>query len=299
MHPSRKYLDPNELVKLQGLHLRARAIVDGFLAGRHRSTGRGLSLEFTEHREYSAGDDWRHVDWKIFGRTDKYYLKQFEDESNLACYFILDSSESMSYCGPDVAQSKLEYAKCLVASLGWLILQRRDAIGLATFGDKLGEYLPASCNPSNLDELVDRLERTEPSGQTNPQDVLFEFADRTKRRSVVVLLSDCFMNRDAFNSALQRLTFDGHDVAVMQILDAAEIDFPFNSITTFRGLESQPNITTDSARIAKAYRRRFDDFCKQIEFLCNKNEVRHQLVSTSDSFDVCLSRFLAPVSGSV
>lgn len=299
MHPSRKYLDPNELAKLQGLQLRARSIVDGFLAGRHRSTGRGLSLEFTEHREYSPGDDWRHVDWKIFGRTDKYYLKQFEDESNVACYFLLDHSESMAYRGPDTAMSKLEYAKCLVASMAWLVIQRQDSVGLATISEGVDEFLPASSNPVFLDGLIEQLERTVAKGQTEPNGALTEFADRTKRRSVVVVLSDCLVDRDAFESGLQRLVFDGHDVSVMQIVDPAEIAFPFHSVTTFRGLEDQPDITTDPTRIATAYRRKMSNFFERLKLICNRHSVRHQRVPTDQKLDVCLSMFFASSSKSV
>jgi len=296
MHPSQKYLDPRELAKLQGLQLRVRAIVDGFLAGRHRSTGRGLSLEFSEHREYSPGDDWRNIDWKVYGRTDKYYLKQFEDEANLSCYFLLDCSESMSYQGRTSALSKLEYAKCLVASMAWLVLSRQDAIGMATFTDSIQDFLPASANPMAMAEMLQHLGAIAATGETNIDSAISEFAGQVNRRSVVVLVSDCFSDLDRIRHGLQRLVYQRHEVAIIQIVDPAEVDFPFTSNTVFEGMESAPDVTTDAAAIARSYRRRVAEFCSRLSTACGNHDTRFQQIRTDESLDIALSQFLSPVS---
>lgn len=299
MHPSQKYLDPRELAKLQGLQLRARAIVDGFIAGRHRSTGRGLSLEFSEHREYSPGDDWRHIDWKVFARTDKYHLKQFEDESNLSCYFLLDSSESMSYRGPAAAMSKLEYAKCLVASLAWLVHSHQDAVGAAIFSDALQEFMPASASPAATSELAERMDAIVGLGKTDLAQSVADFSDRVKRRSVVVVVSDFFSNVNQISQGLKRLVYDRHDVAAIQLLDSAELDFPFRSNMTFESMESAASVAIDASLIAQSYRQRIEEYCQDLRSSCGDLAVRYQLVRTDEPLDLALSQFLAPVSSSI
>ena len=296
MHPSQKYLDPNQLAKLQGLQLRAHRIVDGFLAGRHRSSGRGLSLEFCEHREYAPGDDWRHVDWKVFGRTDKYYLKQFEDEANLSCYFLLDCSESMSYRGPEVVMSKLEYAKCLIASMAWLVQTRQDAIGLATLSNEVLEYMPAAAGLTALSELIHRLELADARDKTEFSHSLQHIAERTNRRSIVILVSDCMVDLADINLGLQSLTFKQHEVAVFHVLDPAELDFPFNSNVVFTGMEGAVDITTDANRISSSYRKRISGFCHQLKSDCGRHSIRYHRIRTDSRFDVALSQFLSPGS---
>lgn len=181
MTASPRFFDPRTLARLKGLPLRARHIVEGYVAGLHRSPYRGFSIEFAEHREYAPGDDLRYVDWKVFGRTDKYYLKQFEDETNLLCYLLLDTSQSMTYRGPHAALSKLEYGQCLAAALAWLVLHQQDAVGLATFDEQVRTVVRPSGSPGHWSHLLEALEQVRPAPKTSLGKVFPELAARLTR----------------------------------------------------------------------------------------------------------------------
>jgi len=290
---SLKSLDPRTLAKLQGLTLRARRIVEGFVAGLHRSPYRGFSVEFAEHREYVPGDDIRHLDWKVFGRTDKFYLKQYEDETNLICYLVLDVSESMSYRGPDSALSKLEYAQCIAAALAWLVLQHQDAVGLITFDRQIRDYVPPSNSPSRLNELLAVMEQTPSANKTAVGTTFQQLAQKLTKRGVVLVISDLFDEAKSVLNGLRHLRHRQHDLAVLQILDPAELSLPFDRPTLFRGLEGMPALTTQPRAIRTAYQSELDSFLKQIKRGCLDNSIDYRLVSTDQSFDVALSAFLS------
>jgi uncharacterized protein (DUF58 family) len=286
-------IDPQTLAKIQGLRLRARHIVEGYVAGLHRSPYRGFSTEFTEHREYAPGDDLRYVDWKVYGRRDKVYLKQYEDETNLSCYLVLDVSESMTYRGPGAALSKLDYAQSLAAALGWLVLRQQDAVGLATFDDQVRTLLRPGGTPSQLNDLLRALEEVQPTSTTAAGSIFHELAQRLTRRGVVVILSDCFDDVAAIAAGLKHFKYRRHDVTLLHVLDPAEMDFPFRSPLEFQGLEAMPGIDAEPRRIRAAYLREFNAFRQSLEQACRREQVDYFLLRTDQSLDSALTRILS------
>lgn len=288
-----KFFDPQTLAKLQSLALRAQHVVEGYVAGSHRSPSHGFSIEFAEHREYSPGDDLRYVDWKVFGRTDKFYLKQFEDETNLICHLVLDVSESMLYQGPDSPWSKFDHAATAVASLAWLILQQQDAVGLATFDDEIRSFIRPGSNPSHLQQLLHTMEVTEPQKKTATGRVLHELADRFGRRGIVMIFSDLFDNVDELMLGIKHLKHRRHDVIVVHTLDAAELEFPFRRPTLFKGMENLPELLADPRSLRQAYLKHFNKFLQSVESQCRNLQVDYVRIRNDMPLDVTLSAFLA------
>jgi len=287
-----KYFDPQTLDKLSGLELRARTIVEGYVAGVHKSPYHGFSVEFAEHREYVPGDDLRYVDWKVFGRTDKVYLKQFEDETNLVCHLLLDISESMRYQS-DVALSKLEYAKCVAASLAYLILRQQDSVGLVTFDDSIRTLIPASSNPSHFGQLAHVMEDVRPSEKTATGPIFHDLAERIKRRGIVLILSDLFDDVSDLMTGLKHFRHRRHDVIVFHVLDPAEIEFPFRRTTMFKGLEALGEVLTDPRALRKAYQEQFGGFLRDIRRGCRNERIDYVMMRTDQPLDVALSSYLA------
>jgi uncharacterized protein (DUF58 family) len=288
-----KSLDPRTLAKLQNLHLRARHIVEGYVAGLHRSPFHGFSIEFAEHREYTAGDDLRYVDWKAFGRTDKLYLKQFDDETNLICYLVLDASESMQYRGPDSPLSKFEYAQCLAIAMSWVVLQQQDAVGLVTFDDQIRTHIRPSTNPSHMQQLLTVLEHTQPHSKTATGPIFHELAQRMKKRGVVVIMSDLFDDVDSLLTGLKHFRYRRHDVVLFHVLDHAELEFPFSRTSLFRGLEGLPDVVADPASLRKAYLQEFSEFLKKIQLGCRNQGLEYVQMKTQRPLDLALSEYLA------
>ncbi|MCA9155580.1 MAG: DUF58 domain-containing protein [Planctomycetales bacterium] len=293
MDTSLKSLDPRTLAKLGSLRLRARHIVEGYVSGLHRSPYRGFSIEFAEHREYAPGDDLRHVDWKVFGRSDKFYLKQYEDETNLICYLVLDISESMQYRGPDAAMSKLEYAQTVAAAMAWLVLQQQDSIGLVTFDNQIRTLIRPGSNPSHLSQILQVLESVRPQAKTRCGPIFHELAERLKKRGVVLLLSDFFDDVASLSTGLKHLRHRRHDVIAAHVLDAAELDFPFTQPTMFKGLEQMPEVMADARSLRRAYLAEFDKFLTGVRNTCRGQAIDYQQMRTDRPFDVTLSDYLA------
>lgn len=285
-------LDPATLAKLDGLELRTRRIVDGYLSGMHRSAYRGQSVEFTEHREYVPGDDLRYVDWKVFGKSDKVYLKQFEAETNLVCYLVLDVSESMRYQSEGSAMSKLEYAQCLAASLATVVLRQRDSVSLATCDDQLRELIRESSNPSHARQLVEVMENASADRKSALGSAIHELSQRVSRRGIVVLLSDLLGDVDRLLTGLKHLRHQRHEVMVLQTLDRAEIDFPFGGPTLFQGLEALPEVLAEPRGVRQAYLDELQRFLAQIESGCRSLQMDYQLLPTDQPFDEALRRVL-------
>jgi uncharacterized protein (DUF58 family) len=296
---SPKFFDPRTLANLKGLRLRARQIVEGLVAGLHRSPHRGFSIEFAEHREYVPGDDLRYLDWKVFGRTDKLHLKQFEDETNLICYLVVDTSESMAYRGPDSPLSKLEYAQCLAASLAWLILEQQDAVGLVTFDSQVRHSLAPVGGKGHLQSILQLLEGVRPERETTAGPIFHELADRFRKRGVVVILSDLFDNRETLFAGLKHFRHRRHDLIVWHILDAAEVDFPFDEPTRFEGLEGLPTVETDPRGLRQAYQQEFQSYLIQTEQICHQFAMDYQRMTTDQPLNVLLWRYLASRSQKV
>jgi uncharacterized protein (DUF58 family) len=286
-------IDPRTLAKIQGLRLRARHIVEGYVAGLHRSPYRGFSIEFAEHREYAPGDDLRYVDWKVFGKSDKVYLKQYEDETNLRCYLVLDQSESMTYRSQEAALSKLDYAACLAAALGWLVLQQQDAVGLATFDNQLRTFIRPAGNPSHLEELLHGLENVTPGKKTAAGPIFHQLAQRLARRGVVIILSDCFDDLPSLAAGLKHFRHRRHDVLLLHVLDPAELDFPFGEPMEFQGLEGQAFAAANAPAIRAAYLREFNAFREALEHACRREQISYFLARTDQPLDVALANVLS------
>jgi uncharacterized protein (DUF58 family) len=293
MDDYQKFLNPQALSRLKGLELRARTIVEGYVAGVHRSPFHGFSIEFAEHREYVPGDDLRYVDWKVFGKTDKFYLKQYEQETNLISYLVLDTSESMRYQGPQAAMSKLEYAQCVAASLAYLVLQQQDSVGLATFDTELRALVRPSSNPSHLKQLLHVMSESVPEKKTAVGKIFHDLAERLKKRGVVVVLSDLFDNVPAMLAGLKHFRHRRHEVIVFHVLDAAELDFPFTHTTLFKGLEKFPELLTDPRTLRKAYLQEFGSFLHDVRQGCRELQIDYVQLRTDRPLDVALSAYLA------
>ncbi len=299
MEKSRKSLDPQTLAEIQGLRLRARHIVEGYVAGLHRSPYHGFSIEFAEHREYVPGDDLRYLDWKVLARTDKLSLKRYEDETNLIAYLVLDVSESMQYQGPTAAMSKLSYAQCMAASLAWLTLRQQDAVSLVTFDEQIQAFLRPASHPAHLQQVVDVMEGAESRGKTSMGPVFHELAERFSKRGVVVVLSDLFGDPADIVAGLKHFRHRQHDVIVLHMLDPAELDFPFEQPTLFRGLEQLPEVAADPRALRRAYLEEFERYLSQVAQQCRAAGLDYQQVRTDTPLDVVLSSYLVERSRQV
>lgn len=286
-------LDPRVIAQLHGLELRARRIVEGYVAGLHRSPYQGFSNEFAEHREYAPGDDLRYVDWKVFGKTDKVYLKQFEEETNLVCYLLLDASESMQYRSDAVPMSKLAYAETAAAALAYLVLHQRDSVGLATFDHQIRQLVRPSSNPTQLKEIIGVMEQAVAARKSQTGPIFHELAERLTRRGIVVVLSDLFDDVEAMLAGFKHLRHRRHDVIVLQLLDPAEIEFPFQQTTMFHGLEALGNVTVEPRSVQAAYRHELQSFLKQLRVGCRSQQIDYLLVRTDEPLNRVLNSFLS------
>jgi len=293
MENYQKYLDPLVLAKLHGLELRARRIVEGYVSGLHRSPFHGFSIEFAEHREYVPGDDLRYVDWKVFGRTDKVYLKQYEEETNLITYLLLDVSESMRYRSRWAALSKLEYAQCVAAALSYLVLQQQDSVGLVTFDAEIRALVRPSSNPSHLKQLLHVMEEAVPQRKTAMGPIFHDLAERLKKRGIVIVLSDLFDDVGEMLSGLKHFHHRRHEAILFHVLDPAELDFNFDRTTLFKGLEQLPEVLTDPRAIRQAYRNEVQAYLQQLRRGCRNLRIDHVLARTDQPLDVALSAYLS------
>ena len=293
MENYRKYLDPRALAKLQGLELRARSIVEGYVTGVHRSPYHGFSVEFAEHREYVPGDDLRYVDWKAFGKTDRVYLKQYEEETNLVAYLLLDTSESMTYQSDDAPLSKLDYARCVAAAISYLVLQQQDGVGLTTFDKEIRALIRPSAHPSHLKALLHTMEAAPTTQKTSIGPIFHELAERFKKRGVVIILSDFFDDVQTMLTGLKHFRHRRHEVVLFHVLDPAELDFPFRNMTLFKGLEEWPEQLVDPAALRKAYLAEFEAFTKSLRQGCHARRIDYVPLRTDQPMDVALRTYLA------
>lgn len=293
MENYQKYFDPETLARLEGLRLRARRIVEGYVAGLHRSPYHGHSIEFAQHRQYAPGDDLRYVDWKVYGRTDKYYLKQFEEETNLICELLLDTSQSMLYRSDEVAETKLDYARRAAALLAYLVLQQQDSVGLVTFDREVRAVVRPSANASHLQEIVHVLDRASPAEKTSIGPIFHELAERFTKRGVVLILSDLFDRVDPMLAGLKHFRHRRHDVVLMHVLDPAELEFPFRRATLFRGLEGMPEVMVEPRALRRAYLEQFGRYLRQLKEQCRMHQIEYVLLRTDQPLDIALSGFLA------
>jgi len=284
------YLDPEVLHKLGDLELIAREVVEGLRVGSHRSPLRGFSTEFAHHRQYAPGDALRDLDWRVFGRTDRYYTKLYEAETNFDCYLLIDASASMTYASGTV--SKLEYGKFLAATLAYLVLKQRDSVGLSIFDSEVRAYLPPR-SAMGIILQIDRLLRDiKPVPRTSLVKQLHDIALLMKRRSFVILISDLLTNVDDLMAGLDHLRFDGHNVVVLQTLDPYELEFPFKGTWRFNGLEGELPLTTQPEKIRADYLAALKTYLDAVRAGCLGSHVDYTLVDTSRPLDALLSEFI-------
>lgn len=291
MENSQAYFDPLTLASLQGLDLQARMVVEGYVAGMHKSPYHGFSVEFAQHREYTPGDDVRHVDWKVWSKTDKYYLKQYEEETNLLTYLLMDTSESMSYQGEGHV-SKMQYARFVGASLAYMILQQQDSVGLLTFDDQVRRFLRPSGQPSHLRELLQVMEATTPRERTDLGPVLHDTAERLKRRGVVAVISDLLDDVDTVLKGLQHFRHRKHEVIVFHVLDRDEVEFPFRQVTKFEDLEGPAELLTDPLSLRQGYLAEFEAYVTALRKGCRMMDIDYVPLRTDQPLDIALTGYL-------
>ncbi len=279
-------IDPRALLRIKSLQLRAKAAVEGFITGIHRSTYHGFSVEFSEYRQYTPGDDPRYLDWRLFARTDRYYIKRFEDETNLRCHLVLDTSRSMNYRSGEY--SKSEYARTAAATIAYFLTLQRDAVGLVTFEDKITDYLPPRHRPGHFRRLLAMLDR-EPKGRaTDLAGPLEEIAATVKKRGLIVLLSDLLAPADTLRSKLGYLRSRGHEVVVLRVLDPAEVAFSFATPAMFQDVESGREFYIDPAAARAGYLARFAVHATEIERACADLSIAFQSITTDSPLELML-----------
>ena len=287
--------DPTELRKYGGLTLVARRVVEGFLTGIHRSPFKGFAVEFAEHRQYCPGDEIRHIDWRTFGKTDRYFIKEYEEDTNLKAFLLVDASGSMDFRGHAKRPSKFEYASQVAASLAYLMLHQQDAVGLITHDTKVRTLLPARATPKHLLNVLRTLEAARPGGETQLAPIWHSVAQHhLKRRGMVIVLSDFFDQIDSLTRALRHLRHRNHEVLLLHILAPEEFEFPYSRLTQFRNLEaSADRLKVDPRRLREEYLTNFRAFCTQLRSQAGKMQIDYHLLRTDEPVDRALGAYLS------
>ena len=285
------YLHPDVVARAQALGVKARTVVEGLRVGDHKSPYRGFSVEFVQHREYVPGDDTRHIDWKSYGRSERYTIKQYEQETNFAAHLLVDASRSMLY--GEGATNKLEYAKVLAAALTYVIVHQRDSVSLNIFDAGWRDRLPASGQPGHVQTILHTLESVEPREKNSIGPLLHDLAGQVRRRGLVFLISDCFDQVDALLDGLQHLRFQGHEVIVFHVLHPDEVDFPFNGMVKFDGMEENIHRLTRPQLIRPAYLRALQKFLAELQAGCERNRCDYVMLNTGRPLAEALTEYLA------
>lgn len=287
------YLDPLTLSTIGSLELVAQTVVEGFIAGLHQSPYQGQSVEFTEHRPYFPGDEIRRIDWKAYAKSDKFLVKQYEEETNLKAYLLLDTSSSMAYGGDSKkGLSKLEYGKYLIASLTYLMLQQRDGVGFVGFKEKIEDFIPPRANPAHLKAIISNLRESTPQGETNFSQVSSELAERIKRRGLVIVVSDLINNQEEIIQSLRLLKAQKHEVIVFQIIHPDELNLPFHGYFRFEDPESNNLLNSDSGKLRSEYKQKINS---RLDFFKNNfvnYNIDYVLLNTTTPLDEALFHYL-------
>lgn len=297
MQPQLKYLRPEVVSKLSNMELRARLVVEGFITGLHKSPYHGFSVEFAEHRQYMPGDEIRRIDWRVYGKTDRFYVKQFEEETNLKSYIVMDTSASMQFAS-DLPKSrerrisKMEYASFIAASLSYLMVLQRDAVGLTLFDAAVRTTIPPHATKQHLRRILVELEKIRPTERTNSAAALHQLAERITRRGLVVVISDLFDEPEKVMAALKHFRHNHHEVLVMHVLDPLEMSFAFGADAVFKDVETGESLTTQPYHLQKAYQEAMKQFMDRYKKECRENSIDYVLLDTSTPFDVALLHYL-------
>ena len=296
MSRSAKYFHPETLSKIARLELRARHVVEGFVSGMHKSPYKGFSVEFANHRLYTPGDDIRHIDWRVYAKADRFFIKEYEEETNMRVHLLLDCSGSMAY--PDhpgtARMTKWDYAATVAASIAHLLIYQQDAVGLTLFDTGIRSRIPVSANRASLHVLAEALEAQDPNGKTNMKMLFDELAGSIPRRGMVVILSDLLTDTDDIIRGLQRLRYGQHDVLILHVLDHDELEFPFADRTLFEGMENpEIEILSDPQALRQSYLDAMQAFISTVRSACLDHNIDYALLDTADGLDVALVSWLA------
>ena len=293
MDPSTQHnlLDADTVARGEALGILARTVVEGYRVGEHRSPFKGFAIEFAQHREYTLGDDTRHLDWKVLGRTDRYYIKQYEQDTNFVAQIVLDGSESMNYGSGKL--TKLQYAKALAACFAYLVLVQRDAVALHVFDTEMRDTMTRTDNIAKIHSIMHRLAEFKATQQTRLGPALSDVARMTKARGIVVVISDLFDDEEAFEKGIQQIRFGGSEVIVFHVMDPYELEFPFDGTVEFIGLEGGPRLKTNPQGIRKSYLDAVNAFRKRMQLICDRSGCHYTLCNTQTPLGEMLSSYLA------
>ena len=288
------YFDPLVLARIANMSVRARYVVEGLLSGMHKSPYRGHSVEFAEHREYVPGDEIRRIDWKAYGKFDRYFIKEYEEETNLRAYLLLDASASMDYAADESTPRKFDYAATLAASLAYLMLRQGDEVGLVTFNTELQRYIPPRSGTRHLRELAGHLENVQPQGETRLGPALREVAGKVRQRGLVIVISDFFDDPESVLRTLRSFRHRRHEVLALQVLDRNELEFPFQRLTVFEDIEqASSRVLSEPRSIRAAYLQQLQKFLGDYQRICRRDAIDYHLFPTTTPLDVALTRYLA------
>ena len=289
---SRAYSDPDAIAQIADLGLRSRRLVEGGISGQHRSPFHGFNIEFAAYRDYNPGDDLRRLDWRVYARSDRHFIKQYEQETNVRVTFVVDASASMNYKGARAALSKFDYAATLVVTLAMLLARQQDPVGLILFDQEAGTALPPSATQSQVTVMTELLQACQPARQTDLGGLIRTLTDRIKKRGLLVIVSDLFTDLDTVYDGLNRLRFLGHEVLVLQVLDRDEMDLPFDGPTVFRDIEGDEELFAEPGAFRKAYQQAITDFLAGVKRECGARGYDHVRFCTDDPLGDSLGLFL-------
>ena len=287
---SRRFLPPEAIARIARLEVLARNVVEGYLSGLHRSPYLGQSIEFAQHREYAPGDDIRRIDWKVWSKTDRFYIKQYEEETNLRTTILVDVSESMMFGSGKT--TKYEYACQIAAALSYLLLRQQDAVGITTFDDDIRMRVPPSSKQNHLHALLATLDQSKPGKKTSIHQLLAQVADEQSRRGIIVLISDLFVDRSSLLKGLKLLRTRGHEVMVMHIMDDQELDFDYSGTTKFEGMESMNDLVCDPRSLREGYLQAVTAFVDELRRTCASQTIDSQTIRTSQHLDAALAYYV-------
>ena len=286
-----KYLSNEAISKLENLQIKAKKVVEGFIVGLHKSPYHGFSVEFSDHRAYGPGDEIRHIDWKLWAKTNRFFVKRYEEETNLKAHLIIDQSNSMAYSSHSI--TKLEYSKILAASFSYMLIKNQDAVGMYLFDSKVKKSILPRSTRSHLSVLLSEMEKITPQKDTNIARALHECADKTNKKGLVILISDLMDEQEDVLTGLKHFLYKGHEVIVFHILDPQEINFDFDERVRFKDLELGTDIITDPRQIKQTYQQNMNKFIDFYRHNCGKNRIDYIQISTNQPLDTALTEYLA------
>ena len=286
----RKYLEPEMVARLSNMSLRARLVVEGYIIGQHKSPFHGFSVEFAEHRAYGPGDEIRHIDWKLYGKTDRFFVKQYEEETNLRSYILLDTSRSMEYKSDKI--SKLDYGNYLSAALAYLMINQQDGVGLTLFDNQIQTFIPPRSKPSHVNTILTHLDKTGSGKDTDVGIVLHEMAERIKKRGLIILISDLFDETENIINGLKHFRHNKQEIIVFHVMDRKELNFDFSNRTKFKDMETDEQITTEPWKIRKIYQKAIQSYQDELRLRCREQKIDYVPLFTDQNLDLALNEYL-------